>query len=188
MPSCKSGHSNHNSHKSHKGEEDGDRHGGKSARKSEETETQGDQAETTRIHLSVFIFRGVPDVWYRRHVIMYFTSPDDPGFHKSVHVQRDNERLPWGVTLENGQAHWELDASYLSHVDAGYITVWKGEEMWPLNTVASVQVEGREADWNCQNFVYEGLQAIVYLGLQEEAWYTWVQDEIMNQLLEGAVG
>uniref|UniRef100_A0A1Y1K7V2 Uncharacterized protein n=1 Tax=Photinus pyralis TaxID=7054 RepID=A0A1Y1K7V2_PHOPY len=187
MPSSESGHGKQ-SHKSHKGEEDGDRHGEKSARKNKETETQGDQAETARIHLSIFIFRGVPDVWYRRHVVMYFTSPDDPGFHKSVHAQRDSDGLPWSVILENGKVHWELDASYLGHVDAGHITVWKGQETWPVNTVAAVQVEGREADWSCQNFVYEGLQAIVHLGLQDEAWYTGVQDEIMNQLLEGAVG
>lgn len=142
------------------------------------------------ICMTLFVFRGQPDVYYKRHVLVYFTSPEYRHFHETVHVQRDNDTSPWTLDQIHTRVDWSLSGSYRSHVNAGAVRVWKGDEMMPVNIVASTPVQGREQDsgWNCQNFILEGLQEIVNSGLQTEEWYESVEEELMEHLFEGSVG
>lgn len=144
---------------------------------------------TSLIHIALYIFRGAPDTYYNRHVLAYFTSPDDSNFHEIVHTQRDTERSPWVPKRESGKIDWLLVLNYLDHVNAGAIKVSKGQEMAPVSLVASANVQGRETDsgWNCQHFLLEGLQKLVDGHYQTQAWYDAVQEELTDKLLEGSV-
>lgn len=148
----------------------------------------GDNYST--IYLTLFVFRGRPDMYYKRHVLIYFTSPEKPNFHKTVHAQRDTDASPWALDQIHSQVDWSLSINYLGHVNAGAVRVCKGEEMMPVNIVAATPVQGREHDsgWNCQNFLLEGLQEIANCGLQTQEWYESVAGELMDKLLDGAVG
>jgi hypothetical protein len=139
--------------------------------------------------LTIFVFRGEPDAYYNRHVILYFTSPDLPDFHQTVHTQRESERGPWRVHRLEEAVEWALEARYLSHVNAGAVRVHPGLELAPVAVVATTPVHGRdkEGDWNCQNFVLEGLQSLVDHKLQTKEWYDAVESELMDQLFEGAI-
>lgn len=152
------------------------------------SDDNGDGA-TSLIYIALHIFRGEPDTYYNRHVLAYFTSPDNPDFHEIVHTQRDTERSPWVPKRESGKIDWLLVLNYLDHVNAGAIKVPKGQEMAPVSLVASANVQGRETDsgWNCQHFLLEGLQKLVDGHYQTQAWYDAVQEELTDKLLEGAV-
>ena len=54
----------------------------------------GDDADTTEsyvtIAITIYIFRGNPDQYYNRHVLLYFTSPDLTNFQETVHAQLEN--------------------------------------------------------------------------------------------------
>lgn len=140
--------------------------------------------------LTIFIFRGQPDAYHNRHVLVYFTSPDDPTLHETVHTQRDDEKKPWRVDRINEGIDWMMSTKYIAHVNAGAVKVPRGQERLPVDIAASISVEGREQDsgWNCQNLALEGLQAIVSNGLQTGEWYDSVEGELMDKLLDGAVG
>ncbi|POR34214.1 hypothetical protein TPAR_05586 [Tolypocladium paradoxum] len=142
------------------------------------------------IALTIFIFRGQPDAYYKRHVLIYFTSPDNPNFHETVHAQRNDDRSPWRVDQIHKRTNWPLSDTYLSHVNAGTVQVSSGQEMLPVDIVAATPVGGREVDsgWNCQHFVLEGLQALVYHGFQTQEWYDFVEGELTDQLINGAIG
>jgi hypothetical protein len=129
-------------------------------------------------------------MYSKRHVLIYFSSPENPNFHESVHVQRDDETSPWAVDQIHNKSDWIMTRRYLSHVNAGAVRVWRGEEMIPVNIVAATPVQGREHDsgWNCQSFLLEGLQEFVTYGLQTQEWYESVEGELMDRLLDGAVG
>ncbi|PNY22173.1 uncharacterized protein TCAP_07176 [Tolypocladium capitatum] len=165
--------------------------GGKSNRRDEETRGKPDDTSDscTTISLTIYIFRGQPDVYYNRHVLIYFTSPDKPNFHETVHTQRDDDKSPWRVDQIHNRTDWFMSVTYLTHVNAGTVQVWSGQEMVPVNIVAATPVEGRESDgdWNCQKFVLEGLQALVYHGFQTQEWYDFVEGELADQLIDGAV-
>ncbi|PNP76669.1 hypothetical protein FNYG_10088 [Fusarium nygamai] len=140
--------------------------------------------------ITLYIFRGTPDFYFARHVLAYFTSPEDPSFHETVHAQHEDEGDPWKVDRIHRGVDWALSATYLSHVNVGAVKVWKGREMDPVNVVAGIPVEGRErmSDWNCQTFILEGLQALVSEVYQTQEWYEAVEGELMDKLLDGCVG
>lgn len=164
---------------------------GKSSRKDSKVAKPDDTGDNySTICLTLFVFRGQPDVYYKRHVLVYFTSPENRNFHETVHAQRDNDTSPWALDQIHSRVDWSMSGSYLSHVNAGAVRVWRGEEMTPVNIVAATPVQGRELDsgWNCQNFLLEGLQEIVNYGLQTQEWYESVAEELMNHLFDGAVG
>jgi len=140
------------------------------------------------ISLTIFYFRGVPDAWYKRHVLIYFTSPDLPDFYETVHAQRDDDSSPWAVDQIHTKMHWAESRTYLGHVNAGAVQVYRGQEMQPVDIVSATPVTDRESEWNCQHFLLEGLRGIVSAGLQTDEWYDWVEGELMDNLLEGSVG
>lgn len=144
----------------------------------------------TTICLTIFVFRGAPDFYYKRHVLLYFTSPDDPEFHETVHAQRERDEDPWFVDQIHVAVNWAATATYLSHVNAGALLVHCGQEMAPVSIVAATRVVGREQDsgWNCQNFLLEGLQGIVSQGFQTQEWYDFVEGELADRLLDGSIG
>lgn len=144
---------------------------------------------TSLICITIYIFRGEPDTYYNRHVLAYFTSPDNPGFHETVHTQRDSDDTPWIPIRESEPNDWLLIVNYHGHVNAGAVHVPRGQETALVDLVASANVQGRETDsgWNCQHYLLEGLQKLVDCRIQTQAWYDVVQEELMDRLLEGAV-
>lgn len=149
----------------------------------------GGGGATSLIHISIYLFRGQPDAYYNRHVIAYFTSPDNPDFHETVHTQRNTEWSPWVPKRESGKIDWVLVVNYLGHINAGTIRVPRGQEMSPVSLVASANVQGRETDsgWNCQHFLLEGLQKLVDHQYQTQAWYDAIQEDLTDMLLDEAV-
>lgn len=157
----------------------------------EQAENTGDATDEKplRVCLTIFVFRGCPDTYFNRHVMAHFTSPDDPGLYETIHTQRMGKGGPWKVFRVRGVQNWFLTNDYLSHVNAGAMVVPSGQELAPVEIVASTPVEGRDQDsgWNCQNFVLEGLQEMVRRKLQTQEWYDSIEGELIDQLLEGAV-
>lgn len=145
---------------------------------------------TTTICLTIYIFRGEPDTWNNRHVLAYFTSPDLRGFHETVHTQREDTGpgAPWFVDRLHREMHWYAERNYLDHVNAGAVLVPPGREMLPVERLAAVEVGERPGDWNCQHFLCEGLQRLVDEGLQAQEWCDAVCDELMDKILDAAVG
>lgn len=141
------------------------------------------------IRISLFYFRGEPDAYSRRHVVAYFTSEDDLNFNWTVHAQRETEATPWIPKLEFGEVDWPLTRNYLGHVDAGAVQVVRGQEMEPFEMVASTDVTDREgqSDWNCQNFLLEGLLKLAESPFGTIGWYAKVEDDLLTALLDGAV-
>lgn len=140
--------------------------------------------------MTIFIFRGEPDAYYKRHVLLYFSSPDDPALHETVHTQREAEDAPWNVYRMHGKTDWSEPPNYHNHVNAGAVMVRRDEIMAPVAVIAATPVEGRHNDggWNCQNFVLEGLQGLVREGMQTQDWYDAVEGELLDKLIEDAVG
>ncbi|OAA43764.1 hypothetical protein NOR_04339 [Metarhizium rileyi] len=160
-----------------------------SDKKGKKTKTPNNTgASCSTIHLTIFVFRGQPDVYYKRHVLVYFTSPEIPSFHETVHARRKDETSRWELDQIHGAMNWPQSLTYLSHVNAGAVQVSKGAEMVPVNIIAATPVQGRDQDsgWNCQNFLLEGLQGIVNYGLQTQEWYQFVEEELVDHLLDGA--
>lgn len=155
-----------------------------------------DDSSMSRIFLTIYVFRGDTDTWYNRHVLAYWTSPDDPTLFRTVQARRmtdpenpENPTAPWQVETEDAEISWALDTTYLSHVNAGMVQVPEGQETLPVDIMVSVSVEDREqqTDWNGQHFVFEGLQKIVDKDLQSREWYEWVESQLMDKLMDGAV-
>ena len=145
---------------------------------------------STRIYIQVYIFRGMPDYYHKRHTLLYFTSPDNSEFYETIHVQRFDEKSNWEIDqLHSRKVDWVLSGTYRSHVNAGAVIVPNGQEMRPVDAIAAVPLN-REGDpeWNCQHFVFEGLQALVAEGLQTQEWYDVVAEEIAEKLVDGALG
>lgn len=142
------------------------------------------------IYLTIYIFRGAPDSWYNRHVLLYCTSPDDANFHETIHVQRHNSKSPWAVDRIHKKVEWELTKSYINHVNAGVVKMRRGQEMLPLEIIASsgLKKNSEPSEWNCQHFLLEGLQKLVKKGLQTQAWYDHVEGELMDRIIDGAKG
>ncbi|ATY63685.1 hypothetical protein CCM_08947 [Cordyceps militaris CM01] len=140
--------------------------------------------------LTIFIFRGEPDAYYNRHVLLYFSSPDDPTMFETVHAQRQDAHAPWNVYHLHAKTDWSEPSNYHAHVNAGAVLVRGDALMMPVAAVAATDVTGKHADggWNCQNFVLEGLQTLVRLGLQTQDWYDAVEEELLDKIIEGAVG
>ncbi|KAM3513710.1 hypothetical protein MY11210_002619 [Beauveria gryllotalpidicola] len=138
--------------------------------------------------MTIFIFRGQPDVYYKCHVLIYFTTPDDGSFHETVHVQRDSESEP-KVDRIHSEVNWALTKNYIGHINVGAVQVLRSQKTAPIDIIASVPVARGldESDWNCQSFLLEGLRTLVSQGLQTQEWYSWVEDELTSQLLEGTV-
>ena len=177
LPSTKPSHDD-----AHEGQGSGGNSSGGSGNKSGKT-------GETKIYLTVFIFRGTPDdTWDKRHVLLYLTSPDLAGFHKTVHTQRDERTNLWVVDKVHQAVEWTEEVAYLSHVNAGVLAVPAGREMVPVDIVAAVPGGERPGDWNCQNFLYEGFQELVDQGFQTQEWCDAVVGEMMDKLLEDAVG
>ncbi|KAI0435705.1 hypothetical protein F4803DRAFT_574024 [Xylaria telfairii] len=144
----------------------------------------------TKLYLSIYVFRGKPDVHYRRHVLAYFRSAEDSKFYETVHAVRDDDESPWKVDRIHKKIEWAMSANYLYHCDGGALLVPRGQEMMPGNIIAAVPVKDREQDsgWNCKNFLLEGLKELVAAGYQTQEWYSAVEDTLMNCLLDGAIG
>jgi hypothetical protein len=139
--------------------------------------------------MTIFIFRASPDLYSTRHVLMYFTSPDLPHFHETVHTQRmDEQAADWFVDRLRDKADWATERNYANHVNAGAVLVPRGQELLPVGIVAAIPTKGRDGEWNCQHFLYEGLQAIVDRGLQTQGWYDAIEDEMMDKIFDGTVG
>ncbi|KAF5633196.1 hypothetical protein F25303_9228 [Fusarium sp. NRRL 25303] len=137
------------------------------------------------ICMTIYIFKGNPiDAWYKRHVLMYFTSPENKNFHETVHAQRDDELKPWRVDRIHKKVIWADSATYITHVNAGAVKIRKGHELDPVNVMAATPLTGRDADWNCQHFLLEGLQALVSHGYQTQEWYDCVEGDLMDKLLD----
>ncbi|SCV51738.1 uncharacterized protein FFB14_12175 [Fusarium fujikuroi] len=137
------------------------------------------------ICMTIYIFKGNPiDAWYKRHVLMYFTSPENKNFHETVHAQRDNELKPWRVDRIHKKVIWADSATYITHVNAGAVKVRKGHELDPVNVMVATPLTDRDADWNCQHFLLEGLQALVSHGYQTQEWYDSVEGDLMDRLLD----
>ncbi|KAI0438001.1 hypothetical protein F4803DRAFT_116984 [Xylaria telfairii] len=143
---------------------------------------------TTTVYLTIFVFRGKPDTHFNRHVIIYFTSRENQDFHESILVQRPYQNGPWEVVRMGIAKFWPEEKRYLTHVNAGTVGVRKGRESSVVDIIEAVPLDGREADWNCQNFVFEGLQEIVNQGYRAQEWYDHVEDELMTQLITDTVG
>lgn len=174
-----------------------------------------DEPPPSRIYLTLYVFRGDVDTWYNRHVLAYWTSPEDPALTRTVHARRDVDdgqeeqqegdpeeeelqqeqelqlqpQAPWRVEKDEASKSWALDKKYLSHVNGGIVQVPRGQEARPAEIMASVSVADREqqTDWNGQHFVLEGLQKLVDQGLQSGEWYDWVEGQLMDKLMDGAV-
>ncbi|TQV91680.1 hypothetical protein V2A60_008619 [Cordyceps javanica] len=160
---------------------------------SPETELASEYAISDRlltVCLTIFIFRGQPDTYYNRHVLLYFSSPDDPALHETIHAQREDENAPWNVYHLHGKTDWSEPANYHAHVNAGAVLVRSDAVLAPMAVVAATPVEDRHEDggWNCQNFLLEGLQALVRQGMQTQDWYDAVEEELLDKVIEGAVG
>ncbi|KAM3514567.1 hypothetical protein MY11210_001802 [Beauveria gryllotalpidicola] len=140
--------------------------------------------------MTIFIFRGQPDTYYNRHVLLYFSSPDCPTLHETIHAQRQEEDGPWNVYRLPGKTDWSEPSNYLAHVNAGAIMVRGDAVMAPVTVVAATPVADRHKDggWNCQNFLLEGLQALVHQGMQSQDWYDAVEEELLDKVIEDAVG
>ncbi|KLO82198.1 uncharacterized protein FFB20_12051 [Fusarium fujikuroi] len=137
------------------------------------------------ICMTIYIFKGNPiDAWYKRHVLMYFTSPENKNFHETVHAQRDDELKPWRVDRIHKKVIWADSATYITHVNAGAVKVRKGHELDPVNVMVATPLTDRDADWNCQHFLLEGLQALVSHGYQTQEWYDSVEGDLMDRLLD----
>ncbi|KAI8946761.1 hypothetical protein F4801DRAFT_583090 [Xylaria longipes] len=147
-----------------------------------------DGATTTTVYLTIFVFRGKPDTHFNRHVIIYFTSQENQDFHETILVQRPYQHGPWQVVRMTSEKFWPEEGRYLSHVNAEIVRVHKGRESALVDIVGQIPLENREADWNCQNFVLEGLQEIVNRGYEAQEWYDNVEDELMTQLVSETVG
>ncbi|KAI0182195.1 hypothetical protein EV127DRAFT_493970 [Xylaria flabelliformis] len=147
-------------------------------------------ASYTKLYLTIFVFRGEPDFYSRRHVLAYFQSAENSEFHETVHAIRDNGKSPWRVDRVHNKSDWIMTVTYLSHCDGGVILVPRGQEMAPVDIMAAITVKNREKDsgWNCQNFLLEGLEQLVTAGYQTQEWYNAVEDTLMNRLLDGAIG
>uniref|UniRef100_A0A1Y1MSK2 Uncharacterized protein n=1 Tax=Photinus pyralis TaxID=7054 RepID=A0A1Y1MSK2_PHOPY len=126
-------------------------------------------------------------MWFNRHILLYFTSPEDLDFHETVHAQRYDAKSSWVVDRIHRRVEWALSETYVSHVNAGAVRVRRGEEMMPANIVAATPVQGQEGDWNCQKFILEGLRGIVSHGLQTNEWYNFMEGQITECLIDGAV-
>jgi len=107
----------------------------------------------TTICLTIFIFRGEPDVYYKRHVLCYFTSPTNRNFHETVHIQRVNDESPWVVDQVHDEMDWTLSVKYVSYFNAGTLLIPKGDELMPVDIVSRTPMTGKEhnSDWNCLN-------------------------------------
>ncbi|KAI0479904.1 hypothetical protein F4859DRAFT_477688 [Xylaria cf. heliscus] len=146
------------------------------------------EGAATTVYLTIFVFRGKPDTHFNRHVIIYFTSQENHDFHESILIQRPYQNGPWGVVRMTTEKFWPEEKRYLSHVNAGTVGVYKGQESTLVDIIESVPLGDREDDWNCQNFVLEGLQEIVNQGHQTQEWYDDVEDELMTKLVTDTVG
>ncbi|KAI1749852.1 hypothetical protein F4782DRAFT_511777 [Xylaria castorea] len=150
--------------------------------------SENSNGATTTVYLTIFVFRGKPDTHFNRHVIIYFTSQENQDFHETILVQRPYPNGPWGVVRMTTDKFWPEEKRYLSHVNAKIVRVRKGQESALVDIIGAIPLENREADWNCQNFVLEGLQEIVNQGYEAQEWYDYVEDELMTQLVTETVG
>ncbi|KAJ4306558.1 hypothetical protein N0V88_001362 [Collariella sp. IMI 366227] len=143
--------------------------------------------------MTIYIFRGLPDVWNKRHVLLYFTSPDLSNFFETVHAQYkvdddDPNKGEWMVDQVHKRVQWDESRTYLTHVNAGALVVSPGQEMMPVDIIAATPIKNRPGDWNCQSFLYEGMQELVAQGYHGTEWYDWVEGEVMDRLLDTNVG
>lgn len=140
--------------------------------------------------MTIYVFRGEPDFYHTRHVLLYFTSPSDADFHETVHVQRSGEKGPWEIDQIHQKQNWVLENTYLYHLNLGALRMPSGQEMAPVNIVATtplLETNDDNPEWNCQNFLYGGLQRLVQYGLETQDWFDHVQGQLMDLLIEGTV-
>ncbi|AEO64617.1 5df0002d-3e5c-44f0-9c23-44c537d71d37 [Thermothielavioides terrestris] len=157
--------------------------------KVDETAGQASSSGVITLIMVIYIFRGHPyDTWDKRHVLAYFTSPDLPDFHETVHTQYKEEERRWVLDRMHREVKWYESRTYLNHVHAGAVKVARGQEMVPVDILAATPVGERPSDWNCQTFLYEGMQELVNRGFQTQEWYDSVTDEMLDKLLDGTLG
>ena len=76
-----------------------------------------------------------------------------------------------------------MDSTYLSHINCGAVIVPRGEEMALVNITSGISGSGRDQDWNCQNFVVEGLEEIVNQEFQTKEWLEFIMEEFMDKVV-----
>ncbi|KAM7183115.1 hypothetical protein V8F33_013786, partial [Rhypophila sp. PSN 637] len=141
------------------------------------------------VHMTLYMFRGTPDMYFNRHVLLYFTS-DNPNFHETIHVQRNDKDSPWGIDRDNKERDWALSRTYINHLYIGSVMVKRGQEKSVVDIFESIPVAGKEtqSDWNCQHFLLEGMASLMNYGYQTAEWYNYAEEQLLNILLDGTVG
>ncbi|KAK5636657.1 hypothetical protein RRF57_012369 [Xylaria bambusicola] len=119
--------------------------------------------------MTIYIFRSTRDLHGKGHVLIYFQSPENE-FYETVHVVLDDEKNPWRVERVHHKVDCTMVVLYLSHCDGGALWVPGGQELVPANIVASISIQDKEEDrdWNCQQFLLEGLRKLVEAGYQTQ--------------------
>lgn len=138
----------------------------------------------TGVRMRLYVFRGSPDVYYRRHVIMEVETPD---FYEHIHIQRPSDKHPWHIERSPEWTDWLMSHKYVSHFHAGITVVPKGWEPKILDAFEAVPVVNREGDWNCQKFILEGMEGLVKKGYQTQAWYDAIESELLDHLFQNAL-
>lgn len=161
--------------------------------------------------LVVYIFRGEPDFWSNRHVLLYMQTAENPDFHETIHVQRpvgqdnddnvDKKRskkktvkpkksqdVPWKLDRFRRKVHWDESISYIKHLHAGTLRVMSNYEEQAADIIASEPVPNPDVtEENCQTWLMKAMKRLVAAGLQKQEWYDWFEEELIILLLEGSV-
>ncbi|TLD22189.1 hypothetical protein PspLS_08166 [Pyricularia sp. CBS 133598] len=161
--------------------------------------------------LVVHIFRGEPDSWNNRHVLLYLESAQNPNFHETLHVQRladeigkdkddkqmrskekmrstQRDGLPWKLDRFNKQVNWTDSVTYIKHLHAGLVYVDSQYEEQVADIIASQPVPNHSVtDQNCQTWLMGAMNRLVEAGLQTQEWYDWFEEELINLLMDGSV-
>lgn len=147
-------------------------------------------AQEFEVRLVLYIFRGEPDTYYKRHVLVYFTSPQDKHFHHTVHIRREYDNQPWDLDWEDASREWFISPKCIDAVDAGRVITGQESKTAPVEIVAGTKITDRElqTDFNCQSFLLEGFKQLVIQKYQTDEWYDNVEEELIEKLLRDAIG
>lgn len=136
----------------------------------------------------IFIFRGYPyDTYNRRHVLFYLDSPDVEDFHITAHAQRPTEDKPFQYMENSEEQRYPMSIDLIHGRVVGRVQVDASEPRKLVDVIASTPVGG-EPDWNCQHFVFNGLERLSEAGAISAEQLNDTKDWMMDSLLDGAIG